>query len=221
MSEEENIAKDIINKQLCISEVIDSYWSSIVKNTAIPNFIEIYKELVNKKYTENNPHCFNDADDSIYYIKSKSKKIVVYTTQNKKFLFIYFKEKFGQNFFIRQFYDDVKNIKLNFKDKKELFDYCSNLNNYSNVGSAYTERPNFQTFTKNNFKKGSNDFVGDFADPGHILSYKEYFSVKPNDYANMKVWSNHVDLKYVIGFYLKFICQELKVNYIPSNIKEF
>jgi hypothetical protein len=189
---------------LHLNWALDAYWTKITKKVFIPELLTIYQKLFEKGITEDKYISWGDADGTLYYIPSKGKKVIVFTTQCIDYLFIlqpmmareYFpdaielKDKFGKEYethsiHIRRVWrpykkGDIYNLKEIKQSVNAMLDSVETLEGFADDFSQFPQRPSIELYRKIDFNldkyQESPRFYGDFRDAGYILSYKDKYS---------------------------------------------
>lgn len=139
---------------LGVEWALEYFWGLEVKRS-IPKLIEIYKILKDRKHTQKTPFVYNDMDYSIFYIRHKTKNIMVFDQQGYTQLVIHEKD------FFREVINAVKIWPRTTK----------------RYGFLY--RPSLNYYRKKKWKLK----YGDCRDKGYILAYSEMFSRVKVDHA--------------------------------------
>lgn len=159
---------------LHLLEDINAYWTMVAKKIIIPMFVEIYDELLSKRYSEDNKlGCFNGR---VFYLlgKDPSTKIFVHEMQQGNYLYIL--EKDG--FHIRRIWDiwDDKD-KLSWFENKSINDILESLDKlemYSDDHDQYGKRHSLEYYRQLGFKMEWRDdgsrIYCDMREGGYIFS---------------------------------------------------
>lgn len=83
--------KDAKCGHLALQWAIDKFWA-LRMPAIMDNLNRIYAKLVKDKITEKNAISFNDSDDKVWYEPCRGKKVLVHTTQNTNYLYIWRKD---------------------------------------------------------------------------------------------------------------------------------
>lgn len=185
---------------LYLNQFLDAYWMKVTKEIFIPKLINIYDQLVEYRITEDNQISWGDADGYLYYIPNKSRKVIVFTTQNRNYLFILLPEKvmdyFPNNPEGSQFGPEYDSYKLHIRRTwkpykkecsysipqikgsiKKMLDSVEELEEFADDFSEYPQRPSLEVYHEVDFNidtyKQSDkvSFCADYRDPGYILSF--------------------------------------------------
>lgn len=76
---------------LALQWTLDKFWA-LRMPPIIDTLNRLYAKLVKDKITEKKAIDFNDLDDKVWYEPCKDKKVIVHTTQNTNYLYIWRKE---------------------------------------------------------------------------------------------------------------------------------
>lgn len=202
-----------------LENILDEYWSIILKEEMIPAINKIYDLLVRSKYTQDKYHSYNDADNKAFYLKAKAKrKVFAIESYNRNFLFISEENKYGDIFHIRKFYKKWEHDEERFpkseilNDPKSLIKFADSVTHHSDDISTYSSRPSLDYFKKINFDlnweatKGTTCVsYGDLRDYGYIASLGHM----------------HSKLKGCLGTweYLKFL-HEIELDCLYDSLNE-
>jgi hypothetical protein len=203
--DQEAAVNHFFNRQcgiLHLNWFLDAYWTKVTKEIFIPGLLAIYDKLVEKGIAEGNDTHWGDADGKLYYIPNKDRKVIVFTTQCRDYLFIlspiecveYFPdapegERIGERYeshslHIRRIWrpyepGDIYNLKEIKSNLKKMLDSVETLEQYTDDFSQYPQRPSLELYRKINFNldkyQESPRFYGDFRDSGFILSYNDRY----------------------------------------------
>ncbi|HEY5268057.1 MAG TPA: hypothetical protein VII94_02900, partial [Candidatus Saccharimonadales bacterium] len=181
---------------------LDTFWTKVTNEFFIPSLVKIYDALVAKGLSEDNKLSVCDADGHMYYIPNKDRKVIVYTTQTRNYLFIlepyktreYFPDKppsqmFGEEYethslHIRKFWEHYNKEygyldEKKFKDIKYLIENADVLEEFADDHAEYPQRYSLDMYKKVNFnidnhvKKPS--FFGDMRDSGYIITVSQMY----------------------------------------------
>lgn len=202
---EEEFANHFFRKDLSVgclhlNWAIDAFWTKVTKEVFIPKLLTVYSKLVEKNISEEKPVYWGDADGKLYFIPSKKRKVIVFTTQSRDYLFMltpmmareYFpdaEDKFGKEYethsiHIRRIWrpfkkGDIYDLKEMKKNVKSMLDSVETLEEFADDFSQYPQRPSIEMYRKVDFNlddyQESPRFYGDFRDAGYIASYKDRY----------------------------------------------
>lgn len=229
--DKEAIAKHYANKtcgNLHIGWVIDHYWGLITKDYILPACLAVYDQLVIGKNKEDSP--FYTHDDQLFFIEIDKKykappgvvidgkKVFVWKTQNKHFLFIIKGQGNNADLYIRRVWEkfDPSKHTLSINNLKDAINNLETLSKFSDDDCKYVERPSIEKYSANNFqipfvpKNHINYFCsyGDSRDPGHILGFKSYLKDVEDSTTNFKT------IEYIATCLIPFILREMGINSI-------
>lgn len=185
---------------------IDAFWTKVANDIFIPGLIKIHEALVKKKSTETKPISWGDADGNLYHVPCGDRKVIVFTTQSRNYLFIVSpaimldnsgEEKESHTLHIRRVWPKYKKptYKLWAEDEeKRILSTMSRaitsvetLAQYSDDHGQYPHRPSLDMYHKIDFNLDKyNDkprFYGDCRDPGYIMSLGSHGCRMPLDKA--------------------------------------
>ncbi|MHC4188409.1 MAG: hypothetical protein ACYSUB_01865 [Planctomycetota bacterium] len=146
----------------------------------------IVKALKAAGYTEDNPYCYNDCDNQLFYIPHKEKLIFCAESQNTRYIYILCLSPIGYDkFHIRRYYDEYDfdgekdewqlKEEATYKGIRQAITAASWLaKEWSDCisGNPYPERPSLQYLKDGDFNLG----YGDCRDIGYVLSYENVVS---------------------------------------------
>lgn len=186
-----------------LNKTLDAFWGRITNKVFVPVLLSIYDKLVETNRTKDAKKIWwGDADGDLYYIPNEKRKIIVFTTQSRDYLFVltpmerieYNPDaedggKIGEEYesyslHIRRVWRplekdsiwDQENILSNINN---ALDAVETLEEYADDFSKYPQRPGLALYEKIDFDLDEYHdeprFYGDFRDPGYILSYNDRF----------------------------------------------
>lgn len=202
--------------------IADKFWGLRIAKL-LPEFERIYKELVDKKITRKNKIDFNDADDTVFYLPCKTKRVFVHTGQNFNFIYVWDKDRSPgfRRLHIRQFYDvyDIKADPEYLKEEEDLFKKKVAKGGYKQAiieaqgitetwaddykGNPYPFRYSLKHYIDNDFEMK----YGDARDYGYIASWEEFGASKVESSLR-----NHTILDLVETCFVPCIIAELFEN---------
>jgi hypothetical protein len=216
---------------------MEAFWGEVTQNVILPGCLAIHAALVKKGITKKKCINFNDADDDVYFIKTKDKnrKVFVHSTQSRDYLYIIeettawdlktSKSLPAHNLHIRRIFRDLKkDPHLVIELEKEitinkLLQYANTLNEFHDDHRKWlSDRPSLQAYkridfeipyTKEHMKERS--FYGDFRDGGYILSYDGYLAKAAGPRVEGSVYS-FTELTHISTIYLSCIADELEIK---------
>lgn len=146
-------------------------------------FNKLYEKLKEHNIQQRKPHVFNDLDNKVFYIPHRTKRILVVTSQNLRFVYICD----NKYFHCRRFWDPYTECfdKDDVYDQKKLEAYKKQgirkaileakwiVDNYADdiAGNKYVKRPSLKYFVKSNWTFPYNDN----RDPGYIFTMRTDF----------------------------------------------
>lgn len=72
-----------------LEQVIEKYWGHKFQKNIIPKMEKIYAFLKKNKCTEKNKRQFNDMDDHVWMMPSKTTKVVCHSMQSSNLIYIW------------------------------------------------------------------------------------------------------------------------------------
>lgn len=222
--EEVTIANKYLNERcglLHLSWALDHYWGLVARDIILPTANAVYDQLVKKDLSEKNKLITNDADDRVYFIPSKDKKVWVHTSQCYDFLYI-IKNNTEQDLHIRRIFrtwrkDSSTSIKDLIGNFKLALQNADTLGEYNDDHYRYSNRPSLEAYRKIDFQipytKNQNGarFYGDFRDGGYVLSYEGWLSKhsKPRVEGSKYVFNT---LESLTTCYLPCVARDLELD---------
>ena len=162
--------------QLYLEWVVEHFVGRKVRAN-IEDVKKVVETLKEKGFTEDNPHVFNDMDNTLFYIPHETKLIFCSTSQNTRYIYILD----GHKFHVRRYYAEYNTLddddwrreeEESYKEKgiqKAIANAFWLAEEWSDClpGSTYPVRPSLQYFKDCDFKPQ----YGDCRDIGYVLSY--------------------------------------------------
>jgi hypothetical protein len=161
-----------------LEQTIEKYWGHKFQKNIIPKMERIYAFLKKNKITEKNKREFNDMDDHVWMMPSKTTKVVCHSMQSSNLIYIWDRQFFS----VRQFWNELSTVKGHYDlDRNEEFKKAvaengingalrfGNIGSYTDdvLGNPYPQKPSLNTFKKAKFKL---DYY-DCRDIGYLATY--------------------------------------------------